>query len=657
MTVSRADSDTSGVTTAVTPSTSAAHEVADMMRYLVFLSLFLIVTVGVGSHSESDLPYKVTEMLDKQLRDKDLIAEDSHVLKRFQDIKTILEFHQFLTGPFYDVVYGSDSFDADWSFPVGPTLPDRDTLSAGSKIIGQVRIGQVRVKGLPCPGAMAQLSSLYSVPPMCYGDYTTSTESSETFGLQHNYTALHARMAEPIFYAHSYHSFPSPLFAEFFPSAEDSSCDFETHFDCSVYAQLAALRTHKYFDRATRAIFIDFALYDMHIDHVTTVRLFLEHFQGGGLAPQVEFLTYRVFSFETTDDWVQFGLSILLLVVALYQLYAEVSVQPDKLAYLRQPSNLVQLSNYVAFVAVLFLRIASDLALPTEIPPHTFVNFRTACTYYGLALNCHSFCCLLSWLKLFKFLSFIPMFGQLTRTVQRSASQVVELLIIFFMCLLGAALAFTLGFGNLMYDYHSITASFYTLLHIVTGDIPLEDLSRANRFTGPFFFMIYMFMMMFIILNIFIVIVEHAYTETKEEMKLLQDMQLDELSKEIVHHFVHNMIFQLPIVGTHVLKPLYHRSMYATTALVERISTDMVKRGSWKQTPSMLVDVRVLQTDAVAPQMNDVARADIVDACYQLLTDLESLQSTFVPELKRRPGTEMVQWEHDAHAFTTRFDA
>ncbi|OQR84610.1 hypothetical protein ACHHYP_13117 [Achlya hypogyna] len=616
-----------------TEAPSAAREVADMVRYLVFLLLFLVVTVGVGSHADGDLPFRVTEMLNTQLRDKEYLWEDTQVLKRFKDIQTINELHQFLTGPFYEVVYGSDSFDADSTFPEGPTLPGRDTIAGASKIIGLVRIGQVRVQGTSCPGSMAQLSTLYNEPPVCYGDYSADTESSETFGLGANYSALAQRSTEPLFYSLSYNSFPSPLFAEFLPGQESVHCEFETRTHCEVHERLESLRTHKFFDRATRAIFIDMALYDMHIDHVTTVRLFLEHFQGGGLAPQAEFLTYRVYASSTVADSVQSGLSILLLFVAIYQLYWEVSVQPNKAQFLRRPSNLLQLSNYVAFFVVLGLHILSALALPSSIPPNTFVNFRTACTYYGLALNCHSFCCMLSWLKLFKFLSFIPMFGQLTNTVQRSAKQVVELLVVFFMCLLGAALAFTLGFGNLVYTYHSITASFYTLLHIVTGDIVLKELSVANRFVGPFFFMIFLFMMMFVILNIFIVIVSDSYTETKKEMKAKQDMKLDKLSEEIVRHIVHNVLFKLPFIGPRILKPIYQRSKYASAAIVERLSSDT--KVPW-----------VTKAD------DGPAQVDLLAACSDLVTDLESLQHLFVPEIKRKSAEAIAAWEHDAHEFT-----
>ncbi|OQR81385.1 hypothetical protein THRCLA_23386, partial [Thraustotheca clavata] len=549
------------------PTLSAAQEVADMMRYVFFLILFLVVTVNVGSHATGDLPFKVTEMLNTQLRDKEFKAHDTQVYKCFQMITTIDELHEFLTGPFYEVVYGSDSFDADSTFPNGSTLPQRGTLGGASRIVGQVRIGQVRVRGQSCLGRMAYLSSLYDEVPTCYFDFSISRESKDPFGYEFNYTAFATRPAEPTFYSLSYNSFPAPMFAVMLPSEENVHCEAESgdYEHCEVYKSLESLRTNKFFDKATRGIFIDFALYDMHIDHVTTVRLFLEHFQGGGLSPQAEFLTYRIYCYSTTADWIQFGLSISLLFVVVYQLYCEVKAQVNKWKYFKNISNLVQLSNYFAFFAVLLFRILSSWSLPWSLSQDNFINFRSAITYYGLALNCHSFCCMLSWLKLFKFLSFIPMFGQLTRTVQQSAGKVIELLVIFFMCLLGASLAFTLGFGNLVYDYHSITASFFTLLHIVTGDIPLDELRQANRAIGPIFFMIYMFLMMF---NIFIVIVSEAYSETKKEMRLL-DMKMEVLSMEIVNHILHNVIFAIPFLGRYVFKPLYHRSQYATAKIAE----------------------------------------------------------------------------------------
>ncbi|KAF0747021.1 hypothetical protein AaE_007895 [Aphanomyces astaci] len=116
----------------------------------------------------------------------------------------------------------------------------------------------------------------------------------------------------------------------------------------------------------------------------------------------------------------------------------------------------------------------------------------------------------------------------------------------------------------------------YTLLHIVTGEMSLTDLRLANRVLGPFFFISFVFLMMFIILrnpDPLSNVVEHfhrdrvgryckvvahhtSYTDTKKELHLMKEMALDTLSKEIAHHFLHEFVYRVPILGVHVFQPL-----------------------------------------------------------------------------------------------------
>ncbi|CAK4129953.1 unnamed protein product [Aphanomyces euteiches] len=58
-----------------------------------------------------------------------------------------------------------------------------------------------------------------------------------------------------------------------------------------------------------------------------------------------------------------------------------------------------------------------------------------------------SFTFFLSWLKLFKFLAFLPMFAPLTQTVNKSMKQVTGLILIFGVALMGSSLSFTMAFG------------------------------------------------------------------------------------------------------------------------------------------------------------------------------------------------------------------
>ena len=45
--------------------------------------------------------------------------------------------------------------------------------------------------------------------------------------------------------------------------------------------------------------------------------------------------------------------------------------------------------------------------------------------------------------------------------------------------------------------------------------------------------------------------------ETKDELNLMKDMDLDTLGKEIYEHILYNILFQIPVIGPRLLKPMY----------------------------------------------------------------------------------------------------
>ncbi|RHX98437.1 hypothetical protein DYB25_010325, partial [Aphanomyces astaci] len=664
---------------------SAQYEIKDMVLkpvdpYLMFLALFIVVTVDISGHFAPDSPYRVTAMLNAQLRDKPFRYQDIHVKKTFDTIKTVQELHQYLstylsmtptTGPFYDVLFAGDSFDGDNEFPHGDLYADRGYLGGNTRLVGPIRIGQIRVKAEVCGGAMAAVPGLFTDRVQCFNTYSASTESTTTFGYHFNYTALSPKPAEPRFYSHMHHWYGSPTFGEMVPSTEADSCDFETKVACPVYDQLVSLKEHKYFDKATRAVFIDLNLYTANIDHTTSARLFAEmlpggeffprgggEMGGGGVTTQVEFLTYRLYPWHDTADFIQSGCEGLIYVVVLVKLRGEVALaRRVGRRYFSMFSNLAIVCNYLLFLFVLGFRALSFLTLPSALSDSAFVDLRystsnqagrpsylkeptrrTPTIYFGLARSCQSFNCFLSWLKLFKFLSFIPMFGQLTKTVTRSAGKVLELVVIFVLTLVGAALAFYLAFGNFATNYHTFQSSFYTLLHIVTGEMSLTDLRLANRVLGPFFFISFVFLMMFIILNIFIVIVSEAYTDTKKELHLMKEMALDTLSKEIAHHFLHEFVYRVPILGVHVFQPLIEGTSKAIAKVnlnateVTRANAPVVPATTHApvaaETSLLVAESCSDATDVAAPVVaitKPTLTSPLTLACYDKLVDIEHL--------------------------------
>lgn len=58
----------------------------------------------------------------------------------------------------------------------------------------------------------------------------------------------------------------------------------------------------------------------------------------------------------------------------------------------------------------------------------------------------------------------------------------------------------------------------FTLFRIILGDFNFQELEEANRILGPIYFLLYVFFVFFVLLNMFLAIINDTYSEVKAEL-------------------------------------------------------------------------------------------------------------------------------------------
>ncbi|KAF0739748.1 hypothetical protein Ae201684_004641 [Aphanomyces euteiches] len=533
--------------------TTATKEVIDMFNYVLLIVLFVVVTMH-GRYD--DTPYKATLNMMSQLQDKPWPARVTSVPKTFDDSDSIEELHKYLQGNFYDVVYAAGSFDRDTRFPVGSTYGGRGTIGGYGELWGPIRIGQLRVASQECKGILAD--TFLQNESMCFPEYSHATESRAPFGLEMSYLPDTNATNDPVFISHSGRFYPGPTFNLYLPNQESENCDFATFHGCQVYDGLKAIEETKFFDRATRIIFLDMTVYNRNFRMVTLVRLYWELLPTGGANPIAEFHTQRLFQYNDKSDFINLGLEILLLVIVAYQLLKEWQYRKS------EPSSLDLATHIHVFTLILFFvvglfKVLSYISLPetAQIDSTKFLDFRAAAQYIWTSDVVTCFICFLAWIKLFYFLSFIPKFAQLIKTITKASKEIAGLMVIFFISLVGSSMAFQMTFGMRLYDYHTFWRSFLTLLQVVINKVEFENLLETNQVLGPVFFCLYVLLMIFVILNMCIVIITDAYIEAQAEIEFIHDSKLNLVSWDSLGYALHQILTELPFVGPYFFKPIY----------------------------------------------------------------------------------------------------
>ena len=75
-------------------------------------------------------------------------------------------------------------------------------------------------------------------------------------------------------------------------------------------------------------------------------------------------------------------------------------------------------------------------------------------------------------------------------------------------------------FGPKLYDFSRLSMAAFTLMRTMLGDFDFPAFQGAHPVIGPAFFIFYIFVVFFILLNMFLAIINDTYSEVKAEMEM-----------------------------------------------------------------------------------------------------------------------------------------
>merc|ERR1711976_557169 len=151
-------------------------------------------------------------------------------------------------------------------------------------------------------------------------------------------------------------------------------------------------------------------------------------------------------------------------------------------------------------------------------PDFEFISFWTERFIYMIAITVFFL-----WIKLFKYISFNKTLKQLQSTLSRCAFDIVGFLIMFMIIFIAYAQLGYLVFGSSVADFNTPSQAMYTLFRIILGDFNFHQLERANYILGPAYFISYVILVFFILMNMFLAIINDTYSEVKADMALHED--------------------------------------------------------------------------------------------------------------------------------------
>ena len=286
---------------------------------------------------------------------------------------------------------------------------------------------------------------------------------------------------------------------------------------------ISNLRNYGWIDRQTRAVLLEFAIYNPNTGYLSIPTLYYEVLPTGYGNPFA--VLNAIVLTSTQTGFYQFYLicQLLFIVMVICFVLQEVyKIYRMRCSYFRDTWNWVEILQITScFLVVVFYVIKSKLvlkrALKVKENPYVSVSFRDAVNWHDAETGVLAIAVFIATVKLLRMIRFNPHISILMSSFRDSRRLLLSYSVIFIIVFLAYAQFGRLVLGNEMQRYSSFKHTLFSLfLMCLGGKMGLQDLLRANQFLGPLFGFSFILLNAFIFINFFVAILNDSYEDVKD---------------------------------------------------------------------------------------------------------------------------------------------
>ncbi|CAM5106911.1 unnamed protein product [Eretmochelys imbricata] len=485
----------------------------ELITYVIFLVVLCVLTYGMVSSSM----YYYTRVMSQLFLETPLSKMEK---TNFKTLSTMEDFWKFTEGPLLDGLYWEMWYN-------NKTMAENKSfIYYENLLLGVPRVRQLKVRN----GTCSIPEDLKDEIKECYDVYSVANEDTAPFGLR-NGTAWTYTNEQDLNGSSHWGLIASYSGAGYYQDLSRSREETAT--------QIANLKKYLWLDRGTRAAFIDFSVYNANINLFCIVRLLVEFPATGGLITSWQFQPVKLIHYISSFDFFLAACEMAFCLFTLYYIVEEIlEIRIHKLHYFRSLWNCLDILIIVLSVAAIginiYRRSTVDMLLKKQLEDqNAFPNFEPLAYWQIQFNNIAAVTVFFVWIKLFKFVSFNRTMSQLSTTMSRCAKDVIGFAIMFFIIFLAYAQLAYLVFGTQVDDFSTFQECVFTQFRIILGDFNFTEVEEANRVLGPIYFTTFVFFMFFILLNMFLAIINDTYSEVKSDMAQQKaEMELSDLIKK-----------------------------------------------------------------------------------------------------------------------------
>ncbi|XP_071943837.1 polycystin family receptor for egg jelly-like [Antedon mediterranea] len=289
------------------------------------------------------------------------------------------------------------------------------------------------------------------------------------------------------------------------------------------------LRESKWVDQHTRAVFIEFSVYNPATNLFGVSNMVVEFPPTGGA------VTFYSFQGVFLDRYigglglfinlceVVFSFFILLFLVREYS-----NIKQERKAYFKKFSNLIEFAVLLLSILALIAYInryifGKRLKTLREDDIKQYLNFQHFAIWEQMYYYILGFILFISTAKFLKLLRFNRRMLLLSNTISCCWLELLLFLMVFLIIFAAYASCGYLLFGSTLKDYSSYLTTLESLFATLLGKFDFLSMQEENRVLGALFFFSFMMTIVFILMNMFLTIINEAFSQTRADNERLNN--------------------------------------------------------------------------------------------------------------------------------------
>ncbi|XP_047736408.1 polycystic kidney disease protein 1-like 2 [Hyalella azteca] len=284
------------------------------------------------------------------------------------------------------------------------------------------------------------------------------------------------------------------------------------------------LKQKAWLDKYTRAVFIELGVVNVYVNLFTRVCLLTEFSNTGLALSSYQITSFQLYSYVGAGAaWIVFCEVAVLVFIVIFLVRVSRSIKKVGKSFFRSFWNVMELVKVALSITAVVMYAMKNAYVALSLGDIAnrsgeFMNFQRLALWNETFIYLIAFVCFISILECLNLLRFNVRMSMLARTLRTCSTDLAAFSFTFFITFMAFVQFAYIAFSANMQIYKGFVTTMESMVGHLLGSIDMKEMLHQNGYFGVIFYLVFILLMSFIVLNMFFSIMGEAFASTKEEI-------------------------------------------------------------------------------------------------------------------------------------------